>query len=359
MKIIVSAGGSAGHINPALAIIHKFQEYEKDLEVLYIGTHNRMEKDMVPKESIPYESIEIYGFTKDIKRDIKNISCIMKSSKKCIEIMKHFQPDVVIGVGGYVTYPVLKAAHKLHIKTFIHEQNSIPGKSNKMIAKYADLIGVTFKCSMKHFKTKGQVIYTGHPSASEALKVEKLDKTVLGLSKMKKLVLIVAGSLGSASLNLKMKEYLHSIKNENYEVLYVTGKSHYDSFIKEETFPENVKVVPYIDSLTGMMKNADVVVSRSGAATTFELAALNIPSILIPSPNVANNHQYYNAKELVETGSFVMLEENDLSKNKLSQEIKDLLENKTKRFEMMNEMKKLKIMDSAELIYGAIKDMIK
>ena len=132
MKIIVSAGGTGGHIYPALAIINKFKEKEKDLEVLYIGTHNRMEKDLIPQRGIKYESIEIYGFSKkDILLDIKNIFLINKAYKKCLNIMKEFKPDLVLGIGGYVTFPVIKAANKLGIKTFIHEQNSISGKTNK------------------------------------------------------------------------------------------------------------------------------------------------------------------------------------------------------------------------------------
>lgn len=358
MKIIVSAGGSFGHINPALAIIKKFQEKEKDLEVLYIGTHNRMEKDIIPSENIPYEAIEIYGFTKDMKRNFKNVKCIMTAYHRCLEIMKEFQPDVVIGVGGYVTYPVLKAAHKLHIKTFIHEQNSIPGKSNKMISKYADLIGVTFKHSIPYFKSKGRIIYTGHPCGAQALKEPKLSKKDFGLSQTKKFVLVVAGSLGSGSLNRKMKDLLYRMNGENFEILYVTGNAHYEEFIKGDPFPKNVIVKSYVDHLAGLMKNADVVISRAGAASLFELVALNIPSIIIPSPNVANNHQFYNAEEMSDAGAFVMIEEKDLSSDTLLSLMKDLLNNKEKRYELIDNMKKLSIVDSSEIIYREIKEMI-
>lgn len=358
MRIIVSAGGSYGHIHPALAIIKKFQEKEKNLEVLYIGTHNRMEKELIPKEHIPYEAIEIYGFTKDIKRDIKNVRCIYKATKKCIQIMKEFRPDVVIGVGGYVTYPVVKAAHKLHIKVFIHEQNSIPGKSNKMIAKYADLIGVTFRTSESYFKTKGRMIYTGHPCATLALLEPKLSKKDFGFSLVKKLVVVMAGSLGSGSLNDKMKEFLQHVKTETFEVLYITGQSHYHDFVAGCTFPKNVVIKPFVEHLTGLLKSADVVVSRAGAASLFELIALEIPSIIIPSPNVANNHQYYNALEMCEIGAFEMVEEKNLNPKDLLAKIKVLLENKEIRYERIKNMKKLSILDSSELIYEGIKGMI-
>lgn len=144
MKVIISAGGTGGHIYPALAIINTLKEKEKNLEILYIGTHNRMEKDIIPKNNIPYESIEIYGFSKNIIRDFKNLFLIQKATNKCLKIMRKFKPDIVIGVGGYVTYPVIKAASKLGIKTIIHEQNSIPGKSNRFLAKKVDKIAVSF-----------------------------------------------------------------------------------------------------------------------------------------------------------------------------------------------------------------------
>ena len=141
MRIIISAGGTGGHIYPALAILKKFEENEKDLEVLYIGTHNRMEKELIPKRGIPYEELEIYGFSKkDILLDFKNLFLIHKAKKKCLKIMKEFKPDLVLGIGGYVTYPVIKAASKLGIKTFLHEQNSLPGKTNRVLQKDADLL---------------------------------------------------------------------------------------------------------------------------------------------------------------------------------------------------------------------------
>lgn len=356
MKIIVSAGGTMGHINPALAIIEEFKKHEKNLEVLYIGTHNRMEKDIIPQKGIPYEAIEIYGFTKDIKRDIKNIGCIRRAMKRCEKIMKEFKPDVVIGVGGYVTYPVLKVAHRLHIKTFIHEQNSIPGKSNKMIGKYADLIGVSFETSKKYFKTKGRIIYTGHPCGASALAIPKKDKTALGLKKGKKLVTVVAGSLGSGSLNNKMKDFLR--KKHDYEICYITGKSYYEEFMKDFQAPENVKVFPFMEELPGLLKISDLVISRAGAGSLSELMALEIPAIVIPSPNVANNHQYYNAKDLSDKGCIVLLEESDITTKVLEEKINFLLNDVTTRMKLKNAMHELDTRNSAEIIYQAIKGMI-
>ena len=359
LKIIVTAGGTMGHINPALAIIDEFKKNEPNLEVLYIGTHNRMEKDLIPKLGIKYIPITIYGFTKNVFLDFKNIFCINSAIKKCWEIMKDFKPDVVIGVGGYVTYPVLKAAKELNIKTFIHEQNSIPGKSNKMIAKYADLIGVTFLKSKEYFETNGQIIYTGHPSGAKALKVPKKDKKELGLTVGKRLITFVAGSLGSDSLNNKVKKYLMNIGSKDYEVCYITGKMHYEEFTKNTNFPKNVKVLPYLEELPGLLKISDIVVSRAGAGSLSEILALEIPSIIIPSPNVANNHQYYNAKELANKECIILLEEKDITPKKLEEEIDNLLEDSRKRAHMKALMHEESTFNSAHIIYTEIKKLIR
>ena len=357
MKIIVSAGGTMGHINPALAIIDEFKRREKDLEVLYIGTHNRMEKEVIPKHHIKYEEIEVYGFSKDIFLDIKNVGCVIKATKKCVEIMKEFKPDVVIGVGGYVTYPVLKAASKLKIKTFIHEQNSIPGKSNKMIAKYADLIGVTFDCSMPYFKTKGKVFWCGHPCGALALKREMVDKLSLGFCKNKKLVTVVAGSLGSGSLNEKFLPVLKDLEDKNYEVCYITGKMHYEE-LKKCPVSSNVKFIPYCENLPGLMKCSDLVVSRAGAGSLSEILSLEVISLIIPSPNVANNHQYYNAKELNDKGCIKMLEEKDITSEVLLAKIEECLNNMNLREKMKKAMQKLDTKNSSEMIYREIKRLV-
>lgn len=361
MKIIVSAGGTGGHIYPALAIINKFQEKEKDLEVLYIGTHNRMEKDIIPKRGIRYEELEIYGFSKsDIKRDIENIFLINKAKKKCLKIMKEFQPDLVLGIGGYVTYPVIWAANKLGIKTFIHEQNSIPGKSNLMLQNKVDLIGVSFEETINKFtKCKGEVFYSGNPCGENALNLKPMDKTTLGLNKDKKLVVIVAGSLGSATINEKMSDYLKKAEKEDYEVLYITGKAHYEEFIKEKTFGNNIKVLPYLDNLPALLKNTDLIVTRAGASTMSEILSLNLPAVFIPSPYVANNHQYYNAMQIKENGGGEVIEEKYLTSDKLVSIINEVLNNHVLYKEMKNNLKKMSMNNSSDLIYNKLKELIK
>ena len=360
MNIIISAGGSGGHIYPALAILEKFQKHEKDLNVLYIGTHNRMEKDIVPKKNIPYESLEIYGFNKNIKRDIKNLFLINKAYKKSLKIMKEFKPDVVIGVGGYVTYPVIKAAKHLKIKTFIHEQNSRPGKVNYLVSKYADIVGISFKSSSSSLKKAKRIVYTGHPSLDGALTTKAIDKTTLGFSKDKKLVIYVAGSLGSSSLNQKMIDFLNSNLHNDYEMLYIVGSNvNLVEFESKITNKKGIKIVSYFDNLPGIMASSDLVISRAGAGTLFEIIGLEKPSVIIPSPNVANNHQYYNAMELKNDNVIEVIEEKNFTKEILSEKINVLLNNTTKILSLkknMNNYKKIKPLDT---IYKLIKELVK
>ena len=289
-------------------------------------------------------------------RNIKNISLIIKAYNKCKKIMKDFKPDVVIGVGGYVTYPVILAAHSLKIKTFIHEQNSIPGKSNKMLERFVDKIGISFLESEKHFKDKTKLVYTGNPCSENALEAKEIKKSEFGLKNYKKLVLVVSGSLGSNVINEKMIDFLNNVSEKKYEVLYVTGKNYYEEFNKNK-FNDNVHIVPFIENMSGLLKNVDVIVSRAGASSISEILALNIPSIIIPSPYVANNHQYYNALSLKENNACIMIEEKDLDKNILISSIDKCLDEKFTNL-LKENMDKLAIKDSSLRIYNTLKDMI-
>lgn len=357
MRVIISAGGTGGHIYPALAIINKIKEREPNSEFLYIGTHNRMEKDVIPKMGIPFKSIEIYGFyRKKLYRNFKTVRCFYKAYKDCKKIIREFNPDIVIGVGGYVTGPVIYAASKLGYPTFIHEQNSIPGKSNQFLSKYASLIGVSFESSIDGFPGY-KTIYTGNPCSEDAINKESLPKSTFGLSDKKKLILIVMGSLGASKVNDFFKSSISMFNGKDYEVLYVTGNSSYDSF-KDVKIPHNVKVVPYIENMTRIMKNTDIMVSRAGASTLSEIIALRLPSILIPSPYVPDNHQYKNAMDLVEKECATLIEEKDLKGDILVRNIDELINDASKLEVMKKNLDKISVDNSASLIYDNIKKLI-
>ena len=357
MRVIISAGGTGGHIYPALAIINKIKEMEPSSEFLYVGTHNRMEKDIIPKYNIPFESIEMYGMNrKNIFKNFKTLNCFLKSYRKCRKLIKNFKPDVVIGVGGYVTVPLLYAAHKLKCKTFIHEQNSVAGKANRFLAKYVDKIGISFPSSKEFFPLK-KVVMTGNPCGENALTKEALPKSTFNLTDDKKLVLIVMGSLGASTVNDVVMSSIYKFEKKNYEVLFVTGKEYYEkiSYNKDS----NVKIYPYIDDLNRIMKSTDLMVSRAGASTLAEILALNIPSILIPSPYVPNNHQFKNAMDLVNNNAAVLIEEKDLDSDILVNTIDELLNDDKKQRAMKEELDKLAIKNSSSIIYKELKTLIK
>ena len=355
MRVIISAGGTGGHIYPALAILKKIKEMEPQSEFLYIGTHNRMEKDIVPKHNIPFKSIEIYGFSKSLKANFKTIIKFLNAYKECKKIITEFKPDVVIGVGGYVTGPVIYAASKLGVKTFIHEQNSIPGKCNKFLSKYVDMIGVSMKSSLNAFP-HDKVHFTGNPCSEEALKMPAASKKEFGLTEDKKLVYIVMGSLGSSAITEKLKNSIKLFQDKNYEVMFVTGKDSYDD-IKELNIPSNVKIFPYVESQARIMKKADLVVTRCGASTLAEIISLKLPSILIPSPYVPNNHQYINGMDFVNKHAGVMIEEKDLTGEKLVKTIDSLINDDKILKEMKENLADLGVDDSATRIYELLKKL--
>lgn len=357
MRVIISAGGTGGHIYPALAIVNKIKEKEPDSEFLYIGTHNRMEKDIVPKYDIPYIGLEMYGFNrKHIFKNFKTIRCLFKSKRQLKKIIKDFNPDIVIGVGGYITFPVITTAHKLGYKTFIHEQNSVAGKANLMMSDAVDLIGVSLKSSMDEFP-KNKTIFTGNPCSENALKVKKIDKTTLGFNKNKKLVVIVMGSLGAENVHEFIKENINKFDGKKYEVLYITGKNNYDD-IKDIKCPNNVKILPYLDDLAGLFKDTDILITRSGASTLSEIIALTVPSILIPSPFVPNNHQYKNAIDLVDNNAAILIEEKDLTFDNIDDNINKLLSDKKYYLDVKKNLESMQVNNSAEIIYDNIKKLI-
>ena len=357
MKVVISAGGTGGHIYPAISIINKIKEKDKKAEILYIGTTDRMEKDLIPNLGIEYIGIKIMGLSKNPVKLLNCFSCILNGIKKCKEIYKKFKPDIVIGVGGYVTVPVIYAAKKMGIKTLLHEQNSVVGKANKFLSNYADTICVSMESTMDAFGDKN-VVYTGNPRSEEAVKVKKVDKKKYGLDVSKKLVVISTGSLGANTVNQKIIEAMPELGNKNYEVLLVTGKAYYDE-IKKVPHAKNIKIVPYIDNMLEVLAASDLMISRAGASIISEITALGLPSILIPSPYVANNHQYMNAKDLENHKASIIILEQDLTSEVLINNIDNILNDSVLYKELSVNSKKLGVANSATRIYNEIEKLLK
>lgn len=355
MKVAITAGGTGGHIFPALAIINKIKSHDKNSEFLYFGTTDRMEKDIIPERGIPYIAIPMKGLNrKQVWKNVTVLKIYLQAIKKAETELKKFKPDIVIGVGGYITAPVLVAANRLGIKTLIHEQNSIPGVSNKLLSRFVNKICISFKESEKYFP-KAKTIYTGNPRSEEILLMEKGEREDFGFNHKSKFIILVMGSLGSLTMTLKMKELIPAFANKNYQVLVVTGKCYYSDY-KDVKTPANVKIVPFYDAK--YMKDADLLITRSGASTIAEVTALLLPSIMIPSPYVTHNHQFKNAKALEDKKACKILEEKDFDKTTLLPLIDDCFQKEVYN-EMRENLQEFSCPNSAEAIYKEVEKLVR
>lgn len=363
MKIVVSGGGTGGHIYPALALIKEIQKHHSDVEFLYIGTERGLESSIVRREGIPFQSIHITGFKRKLSvENVKTVMRFMKGVSKSKELLRDFQADIVIGTGGYVCGPVVYAASKLGIPTIIHEQNSLPGLTNKFLARYVDKVAICFEEAKKYFP-EHKVVLTGNPRASEVMgKSAEKGRHSLGIDASKPCVLIFGGSRGARPINEAVTEALPLFSMRNYQVVYVTGDVHYDQVIakvEEKSIGSNVTIKPFIHNMPEVLAAVDLVVSRAGATTIAEITALGLPSILIPSPYVTANHQEVNARSLSEHDAAVLLLEKDLSSEKLIQEIDHILLKNERLDKMKQAAKALGIPDAAERLFQEVKSLVK
>lgn len=362
MKVLVSGGGTGGHIYPALALIHHLSKDSRN-EFLYIGTDKGLEASIVPKAGIPFKSVHITGFRRKLSfENVKTVGRFLKAVRISKKYIKEFQPDIVIGTGGYVCGPVVYAAAKQKIPTMIHEQNSVPGLTNKFLSRYVNKIAVSFRESESFFP-KEKVVFTGNPRASEVAAKERSSNTLtnLGLSEAVNTVLIVGGSRGAKPINDAVLPAVNSWKNKNYQVVYVTGEVHYEEIrnkLNENEAPAHVITVPYIDDMPSLLKEVDLVIARAGATSLAEITALGLPSILIPSPYVTNNHQYKNAKSLVDKKAAFLLEENNLSAETLTAAIDQVFE-KNNLQKMQKASLEAGMPDSAALIAKQMELLLK
>ena len=356
-KIIFAAGGTGGHINPALAVAGEVRRQYPDAKILFIGTAEKMEARLVPAAGYDFKTIQISGFNRvlnlnGIKQNIKTLSHLLKSSSQAKKIIKEFSPDVVIGFGGYVSGPVVRAAAKLGIPTAIHEQNAFPGVTNKTLAKMVDAVMLTAEQAAQYMQPKNPVIVTGLPVRGELLEADRdISRAELGLDE-KPLILSMGGSLGAKAINEAMLEVISNRwQANNCTFMHATGKDCKD-------FPErlaqngvdlnakNIIVRDYINDMHRCLAAADLVICRAGASSLSEFQALGKPSILIPYPFATENHQFHNAKALADKGAAIVIEEKDLTSAKLMQQIDTLLESPGKLDSMGRAAKSMAVTDA-------------
>lgn len=357
MRMLIATGGTGGHIYPALALADAARNRYKDVEILFVGNDDRMESVEVPAHGYAFKALHASGLTGNPIQKAKAVALMMKAYRKALRIVDEFQPDIAIGFGGYVSAPVMLAAHKRKVKTMIHEQNSIVGVSNKLVAKKVDGIVICYeKCYEEFGKERTRLL--GNPRATSAKQV-KFDADYyqsLGLSWKKPTILVVMGSLGSTSVNEIMKDALPKV-DQKYQILFVSGKQNYEA-IKKEVRQKNIIVVDYVKQLE-IMEQVDLIVCRAGATTAAEITALGTPSILIPSPYVAHNHQFYNASVLVDRHAAFMIEEKDLNAGTLTAKINQIMGSEELRNTMRENALALGKPNASEDILAWCEEMVK
>ena len=360
-KFLISGGGTGGHIFPALAIANELRKKYPDCKILFVGAENRMEMERVPKAGYEIIGLPVMGFDrKRLWRNFKVLVKLAQSTRKAKKIIKDFKPDIAVGVGGYASGPTLKMAQKAGIPTLIQEQNSYAGVTNKMLASKADAICVAYD-GMERFFPAESIVKTGNPIREEILNCQLSQseaKQALGFNPEKPLLLVVGGSLGSRTINEAMMSSLDTFKNSDISVLWQTGRYNAKECAEAANSYKDIHAVKFIDDMATAYRAADLVVSRAGASTISELQLLEMPAVLIPSPNVAEDHQTKNAMALVNKNAAVMIKDSDAVKELAATAIK-LLKNKAELAAMSCNISKMAMRDAAKTIVENIGRIIK
>lgn len=365
MKYVVTGGGTGGHIYPALAIAKTILKHEPEAEILYIGTKHGLEAEIVPREGFRFESIRIQGFRRKLSKDtIKSACMIFKGMRDARRILKEFNPNIVIGTGGYVCGPVVYQASRLNIPTMIHESNAFPGITNKILAKKVDKILVSFEEASKRFNKPNQTVLTGNPIREDFLKVTKEEANrVIDKIEGKKLIFSFGGSGGQKSINLAVLNLIKQFENSQYQLIHVTGKNRYEDFMKlvddnHIEINKQVKILPYMYAMPEVMKLSDLVIISAGALGISEVTAMGVPAIVVPKAYTAENHQEYNAKVIHDNNAGKMILEKDLSSDSLWETINEILQDEEKYKKMVKNSIRISEVKATEQIYKEIERMV-
>ena len=366
MKIILSCGGTGGHIYPALAIADEIREHHPEAQILFIGTHRAMENEIIPAHGYDIMNIAASGFhRREIWKNVKTLKDALEGSSQAKKIIREFGPDLVIGTGGYVCGPVLRMAHKLGVPTAIHEQNAFPGMTNKMLSKYVDKVFLSFEEAKKYFDREEGMILTGNPLRKGFVVNDRDEmRQKLGLDPSRLTVLCFGGSLGAMKINELMLHIIETLNGaDDVQILFATGKRFYSeiqSRLQDQVgeLKDNVQVFEYLENMPEYMAASDVIISRAGALTLSEITACGKAAILIPAPNVTENHQYHNAKALADQGAAVLIEEKDLTDEAVLSVIGRFRKDPEALQEMEQKSRELALTDAAEKIYGELKEYL-
>ena len=372
MKILIAAGGTGGHIYPGLAIADKFKEKIPEAEIVFVGSYVGMEKNIVPKEGYPLEFIRVRGFERELSLEtlaaVKGIFDGMRDARK---VLKKHQPDLVIGTGGFTCGPLLLQAAKRGIPTMIHEQNAYPGKANRMLGKKVDRVAISFMEAAQYFP-KEKIFLAGNPVRDAYKHVDRAAcRASLGLADRQKMIVAMGGSQGAGSINAAVIHYMATHANDPETVIYhLTGRSQYAKVIgdlKEKGVDlkdgvsalGNIHIIDYSNKVDLLLGAGDLVISRSGAMSIAEIAAVGIPSILIPYPMAAGNHQEFNARVITDHGGGALILDKDLTPERLEKEIDAILDDDARRLAMGEITKQAAIYDADLRFYEAALKVLK
>ncbi len=329
MKVIMTCGGTGGHIYPALAIADEIRKRKPDAEIIFVGSEIGLERDLVPENGYEIELISADGFNREhLLKNFEVIRKLRRGSKRSREILRDFRPDVVIGTGGYASAPIMKAAQKMHIPTFIHEQNAVPGMANKMLEKHVSKLFLGFEEASKYFRYPEKHVVAGNPVRHVFMAADReKSRAELGFDQSDFVLLAFGGSQGAGRVNKAMIGIIEAFNGlKGFRICLATGSYYYDA-IKEELkekgiqAADNVDIMEYIHDMAKYLSAADLVISRSGALSVAEVTVCGVPAVFIPSPLVTGNHQYFNAKAVADKGGALIIEEKDLNNEELIGEI--------------------------------------
>lgn len=365
MKVIIAAAGTAGHINPGIAIANKIKEEEPGSKIIFIGTTRGLENDLVQRAGYELKTVEAYGLAKKISLD--NLNKVMKTIKgigQAKKIVKEFQPDIVIGTGGYICGSAILAAKKYNIPTMLHESNAFPGKAVEMLSKKVDTILVGFKEAKDRLIHAKNVVVTGTPTKIKNRNFTSQEKAKilkeLGLKENKPMVLIFGGSQGAKAINDTVIEIVNNKLNKDYQIMWAPGPMQFKLIkqrIKNMSKLEGVKIVPYIYNMEEVMNVADLIIARSGAMTITEVATVGKPAIFVPLPYVSQNHQEYNAKVLEAVGAAKIILNKDLKEDVLNKEIEGIIQYPDKISKMSEKARQIANQQVEDKIYEEVKKL--
>ena len=373
MNVIFTCGGTAGHINPAIAVANMMKERYPDCNILFIGASGHMEERLVPQAGYDLKCLPGSGLSRGksfaaIKKNLHAIKCVLSAVGECKKIFREFKPDVIVGTGGYASFPALYAGAQMKIPTCVHESNALPGLTTKLAANKADRVLVCFEESRKHYKNPEKVEVVGMPVRKEFISTRREDaRKELGLGD-KPLVVSAFGSLGAKVMNETIADLLPMAQKDGFpfHLIHATGsfgkewmpQRVKDNGVDYENCPE-LDIREYIYNMPTLMAAADVVIGRAGSGTCNEIGAAGVPCILVPSPNVTNNHQESNARVLSEAGGAVLMLEKECTPEKMYREVIGLLADDGRRSNMRQALRGLVKLDSTERICDIVEELIR